>query len=531
MMDFLISTPFAAFAQQNNLAFIGPEILLAIVILLCIWHLSFSKSKLERQQTWIIATFGVTMVLIFLGTLWWMFQQVHPTSFSVLNGMFKGDTFSLLIRTLLATGTLLVLLFTNTFINKRAEVPGEFYVIMLTALLGGMMLSGASDLIMVFVALETLSISSYILAGYMRGNILSAEAGLKYLLYGGMATAVLLFGLSILYGLTGATGYADIVAVLHAQGAISPLILSIMVVMILAGVSFKLSAAPFHMWAPDTYEGAPTPVVAFLSVVSKTAGFAFAIRLFSLYFGTVPGWAGLLSVLSVTSMVLGNVVALSQRNIKRLLAYSTVAHGGYLLLGLVVMTPASLASLVYYLMTYMFMNLGAFAVITHFENLTGRTDIAAYAGLVRKRPGLVFMFSMMLLSLAGIPITAGFFGKFFLFQAIVNAGGQYLWLVVVALLTSTVSLYYYLNVMRLMIISEPSDAVEAMSGADTRTSAVSPVGLVMAICLVATLGLGVLAQNFLTLAQNSVAEMNRAASPFAAASPAQHLPDAISQAK
>ena len=510
LAELLLTSPFGMFAQQSNLPLIGPEVLLVIVILLCIGHLSFSKSKLDREQTWIIATFGVAMVLLFMGALWWISVQLHPVSTSVMNGMFQADTFSMVIRTLLVTGTLMVLLFTRTFIDKRAEVPGEFYVIMLTALLGGMMLSGAMDLIMVFVSLETLSISSYILAGYMRGNILSAEAGLKYLLYGSLATAVLLFGLSILYGITGSTAYPDIAASLAArQGVIPALVLAIMVVMIVAGIAFKLSAAPFHMWAPDTYEGAPTPVVAFLSVVSKIAGFSLAIRLFTLFFSALTGWAGLLSVLSVLSMVLGNVVALSQKNIKRLLAYSTVAHGGYLLLGLVALTPTSLASVLYYLMTYLFMNLGAFAVITHFENLTGQTDIAAYAGLVRKRPGLVFMFSIMLLSLAGIPITAGFFGKFFLFQSVVNAGSQYIWLVVVALVTSTISLYYYLNVIRLMVISEPSEAVDALSGADTRSSALSPMGLVLSMCLVATLALGVLAQNFLTLSQLSVEEMIR----------------------
>jgi len=504
--DFLFNSPFGIFILKNNLPLLGPEILLASVILICIGHLAFATSKEELQKTWLYATVGLIGVILVIASQWWAFQLHTPLSYSVLGGMFRGDLFSLLIRSLLTIGTLLTLMFTKTFIDKRAEVPGEFYVIMLTALLGGMMLSGATDLIMVFVSLETLSISSYVLAGYMRGNILSAEAGLKYLLYGSMATASLLFGLSILYGLTGSTAYPDIVAFLSTH-TIHPLILSIMVVMIVGGVCFKLSAAPFHMWAPDTYEGSPTPLVAFLSVVSKTAGFAFAIRLFSQHFDALPGWAGLLSVLAVTSMVLGNVAALTQRNIKRLLAYSTVAHGGYLLLGLVVMTPASLGSLIYYLMTYLFMNLGAFAVVTHFENITGHTDIAAYAGLVRKKPRMVFLFSIMLLSLAGIPITAGFFGKFFLFQSIVNAGNQYIWLVVVALLTSTVSLYYYLNVMRLMIISEPSQAVEDLSATEMRSSALSSVGLVMGVCLVGTLGLGVLAQNFINLSQLAVEQM------------------------
>lgn len=502
-------TEFHDFIVQNNIQFIGPELVLTIFILVSVWHLAFSRSREEREATWKFATVGVVMTLISLVGYWYTGYYDNPKflSLSVLNGMFKADLFSLLIRTLLASGTLLMLLFTRTFINKRADVPGEFYVILMSALLGGMMLSGATDLIMVFVSLETLSISSYILVAYMRGNQLSAEAGLKYLLYGGMATAVFLFGLSILYALTGSTSFADIAARLPQYSAINPLVWAIMSIMIVSGVCFKLTAAPFHMWAPDVYEGAPTPVVAFLSVVSKIAAFSLAIRLFSVTVGTQPGWAELLSVLSVVSMLVGNVVALTQRNIKRLLAYSTVAHVGYLLLGLVVMSQTGLASLVYYLMTYLFMNLGAFAVVTHFEDVTGHTDIAAYAGLGRKRPLLTLVLSIMLLSLAGIPITAGFFGKFFLFQAVVNAGSQYIWLVVVALLTSTISLYYYLNVIRIMVIAEPSDVVTALPEKSASVGVWSPYGLAMAICLFATLGLGVMAQQFMQLSSSAVHEL------------------------
>lgn len=509
--DFIRTSPMGIFIQNNGIQLIGPELLLTIVIMVCVWHLSFSKSKQERQETWWIATAGTVLVLVFLLAFWFgtgfYKNPLMSQDYKVFDGMFKADLFSLLVRVLLALGTVLVLFFTRTFVDKRADVPGEFYVILLSALLGAMMLSGATDLIMVFVSLETLSISSYILAGYMRGNILSAEAGLKYLLYGGMATAILLFGLSILYGLTGHTGFAEIANALPAYNEIHPLVWSIMTIMIVGGICFKLSAAPFHMWAPDTYEGAPTPVVAFLSVVSKIAAFSLAIRLFSITFGAQEGWTGLISVLAVVSMILGNVVALTQHNIKRLLAYSTVAHVGYLLLGLVVMTESGLGSLVYYLITYLFMNLGAFAVVTHFEDLTGSSEISSYAGLVRKKPFLVFMLSIMLLSLAGIPITAGFFGKFFLFQAVANAGSQYLWLVVVALLTSTISLYYYLNVIRLMVIAEPSEVVNALPEQEQRSAGFSPVGLTMWVCLIGTVGLGILAQNFMMLSENAVRDM------------------------
>lgn len=491
--------------SQFNLHLLIPEFFLVLVILLCVTLTSFAKTLKERQGIWLVAVTGLLVMLGYMTVLLSNTLSADLVSLDVFGGLFTGDVLSLVTRTLLVIGTLLVLSFTRAYVDQKTEVPGEFYVLLLSALLGGMMLTGAKDLVMVFVALETLSISSYVLVGYLRGQVLSTEAGLKYLLYGGMATAILLFGLSILYGLTGSLDFATMGAKLpQAAAQVHPLILAIMTIMIVGGVCFKLTAAPFHMWAPDTYEGAPTPVVAFLSVVSKVAAFAFAIRFFTMVFADMSHWASLIAVLSVLSMVIGNVVALAQKNIKRLLAYSTVAHVGYLLLGLLVMTDAGLSSVVYYLISYLFMNLGAFAVVTHLENETGRNDIGAYAGLVRKRKGLVVVLSVMLLSLAGIPITAGFFGKFFLFQAVANAGSQHLWLVVVALLTSTISLYYYLNVMRLMIIAEPSDAVDALPGkpADNRSAAL--VSYAAAVCLVATVALGVFAEPVLSFSSLAV---------------------------
>jgi NAD(P)H-quinone oxidoreductase subunit 2 len=503
--------------QATNLFMLAPEAVVLLTILIGILHLAFSRSRAEQSNTWYLALMGCLVSLIGLSLFWikgvgpdgvWVIREVCASTALQSNTgnltvLFTADLFSMVIRTLLVLGTLLTLLFSRRYVDNRAEVPGEFYIILLSALFGGMMLSGATDLIMVFVSLETLGISSYILAGYLRGNVLSAEAGLKYLLYGSMATAILLFGFSILYGLTGTTSYAGLTN-LSLNPLANPLLLSLMTVMILGGVSFKLSAAPFHMWAPDVYEGAPTPVVAFLSVVSKIAGFSLAMRLFAAGLtGVMTGWAPLISILSVTSMIVGNTVALKQTNIKRLLAYSTVAHVGYILLGLVVLTPGSLGSLLYYLITYLFMNLGAFAVVTHVENVTGSSEISAYAGLVRKYPFLTFVFSIMLLSLSGIPITAGFFGKFFLFQSVATAGSQYLWLVGVALLTSTVSLYYYLNVMRVMLVSEPNESTITIGS--PRSASVT---LALTICFVATVLLGIFSDKALLLSQEAVKDLS-----------------------
>jgi NAD(P)H-quinone oxidoreductase subunit 2 len=521
----LVNSGWMQFVHRNNLMLIGPEMLLSVVILACTLLVAFSKTHEERQKTWILAGLGSFFTLIVLALHYFLlYDNPAVQSHVVFGGILNADLLSLISRTLLVGATLLILLFSRYFVDQKLTVPGEFYILLLCALLGGMFLSMANDLIMVFVSLETLSISSYILVAYMRGNVASAEAGLKYLLYGSMATAILLFGFSILYGMTGSVNYAAIANALSMATPVHPLIVAIMTVMIVGGVSFKLSAAPFHMWAPDAYEGAPTPVVAFLSIVSKIAAFSFAIRFFYLLLGAMAGWMGLIAVLSVVSMVLGNVVALTQRNIKRLLAYSTVAHVGYLLLGLVVLTQDGLASLFYYLMAYLFMNLGAFAVVTYFENQTGSVAIADYAGLIRKRPWFTLVLSIMFLSLAGIPITAGFFGKFFLFQAVANAGSQHLWLVIIALLTSTISLYYYLNVIRLMVIQEPSEVVENLPASGP--SLLSPLpAFSMAVCLIGTLALGVFAAPAMDLSRQAIAQMT--GGTVTAAKPApQHLSQA-----
>jgi NAD(P)H-quinone oxidoreductase subunit 2 len=492
------------------------------VLIFCVISSMTGKDMKDQQDTWWLAFIGVLVTLFCLVThYFYVYFPNTPESgrfdwlnTSVYMGIFQADIFSLLIRTLLVLGTLVVLLFTKRYVDDHTRVPGEFYVVLLSALLGGMLLSGAADLILVFVAIETLGISSYIMTGYLRGDERSAEASLKYLVYGGASTAVLLFGFSFLYGMTGSTIFEQMAPMLQTVSQNFSPAIPVMAVLIMAGLAFKLSVAPFHMWTPDVYEGAPVPVTAFLSVVSKIAGFAVAIRLISTVLFPIQGWFEVLAVMAVLSMVIGNVVALTQRNIKRLLAYSTISHVGYVFLGLMIMNTAGIASMLFYLVTYLFMNLGAFAIITHFGNLTGREDILAYAGLVRKRPFLALVFSIFLLSLAGMPITAGFFAKFFLFQSVAVAGDQYLWLVIVALITSTVGLYYYLNIIRLMVISEPSDAVGALPERP-RNEMSFAMATAVAITLAGTLALGVAADPFMNFSEASakalhIAEVNRA---------------------
>ena len=540
---------------ELNLLLLAPEIIIALVLLYSILHLAITKSEEEREGVWMFAGVGCLSALLCLFLHMGLIGLQNPAGESVMYGMFQNDLFSVMIRMFLVLGTLLIVGYSRLYLKNRSELPGEFYTVILTALLGGMLMSGARNLIMLFVALETLGISSYIMVGYLRGNVRSAEAGLKYLVYGGMATAILLFGFSLLYGITGQTDYSAIAHHLALRDS-HPLI-PIMSVLILGGFAFKLSAAPFHMWTPDVYEGAPTPVTAFLSVVSKIAGFSVVIRFLSTFAGitTFSVWFNVLVVLSLLSMVIGNVVALTQTNVKRLLAYSTIAHAGYLLLGLALIgntqlssvhigpegytqltvAQAGLSSLVYYLVAYLFMNVGAFAAVIYFGNLTnGSEDIADYAGLVQKRPALTLIFSMMLLSLAGIPITAGFYGKFFLFQAVANAGGQYIWLVMVALVTSTISLYYYLNVIRLMVIAEPSSVVEKMpSETETAGGSIqwmfSPTNLVLMFCLYGTLFMGLFAQRFIDLSGVSVQSLTNNSYLYSQSITKPQTPNALSQ--
>jgi NAD(P)H-quinone oxidoreductase subunit 2 len=408
-------------------------------------------------------------------------------------GSMRLDIFAFLMRLMLLLGCGMTIALSHRFLMQTTRIVGDFYALVMGATLGGMFLASATDLVLLFVGLETLSITSYILAGYLRRNTFSAEASLKYLVYGGMGTAVFLFGASLLYGLSGSTQFDEIAATLATyQGIFHPM-LWLLLLMLIAPMAFKLSLAPFHMWTPDVYEGAPTPVSAFLSVVSKTAAFALIIRVLVLLLASISGWPFLLGILAVISMTLGNVVALKQTSLKRLLAYSTIAHAGYMLLGLVVNTTAGLAGLIFYLMTYLFMNMGAFAAVVGFQTMTGTDRIEALSGLVRSKPFLTLSFSVFLLALAGIPITSGFFAKFFLFQSVAASGPAYMWLVIIALVNSTISLAYYLNVIRLMVVKDPSPEVLAIA---KRMPVAWPMQTVMTMALAVTLVMGIFATPF-----------------------------------
>ncbi len=348
---------------------------------------------------------------------------------------------------------------------------GEYYGLVLASTVGLFYMASAANLLMAYLSLELVSLTSYVLTGYRRRNRRSGEAALKYLIYGGVASAVMIYGMSWLYGLAGSLEFREINAALfRSDAALGPggadaLAVFVALTLVLAGLGFKIASVPFHMWAPDVYQGAPIPVTAFLSVGSKAAGFALLIRLF--YSGvSAPGeaggwivlagvdWPGLMLVVCMATMTLGNLAALGQQNVKRLLAYSSIAHAGYVLMGFVVLNDAGLRAMLFYLVTYYLMNLGAFLVVMVVANSTGREDLDGYRGLAW-RGGAVPAVAMaiFLFSLAGIPPLAGFVGKFYLFAAVVEQRAYLL--AMVGFANTLVALYYYVRIVRTMFLDEP----------------------------------------------------------------------------
>ena len=362
------------------------------------------------------------------------------------SGYATGDKFSLFFEMLFAVLGILTLAVSHSYLKRRRFVAGEFHVLILAAVIGMMVLASATSLVTAFLGLELLSIALYIVCGYARGETQSQEAAAKYLLVGGFASAFVLYGMALLYGGAGTTLIPDIATTLGASSSGNPLIL-LGIVLMGVGFAFKISAAPFHMWTPDVYQGAPIPVTAFMSVGTKAAGFAMIIRIFA---GGLPHlapeWQVLLAFVAATSMIVGNLMAIAQSNFKRLLAYSGIAQAGYVLIGVIAGGQSGLAAVLFYLFVYMFMNFGAFAVVMTLAGPEGDRDrLSDLDGLYRRSPLMAILMTVFMLSLAGFPPFVGFFGKLFLFTAGVSAG--YTWLVVLAVLMSVVSVYYYVRVL------------------------------------------------------------------------------------
>jgi len=419
-------------------------------------------------------------------------QWANPpvTSF---NGMVRGDGYAYFIDALLAGIGVVTLLLTLRYNEARGIMRGEFYPLMLFSLAGMMLMGHAMNLIVVFVAVELLSIPLYILCGIARPQLNSEESSMKYFLMGAFASGFLVYGIALVYGATGTTSLTELPNILSAATKnYDPTLLFAGAALILVGLGFKVAAAPFHMWTPDVYEGAPTTVTAFMATATKVAGFAALMRVFMFGFEPlVAQWQPIVAVIAALTMIVGNVTALVQTNIKRMLAYSSIAHAGYVLVGVAAGNAAGATAVMFYLASYAFTTLAAFAVIAAVGS--GKEEdqsIDAYAGLGRRKPMLALVMAISMFSLIGIPPTAGFFGKYFLITAAVSA--NLTWLAVVMMLTSVVSAYFYLRVVVTMYMREPQADGELIAGN-------APRSLAAAISAAAVLVFGIMSTQLLNV--------------------------------
>jgi len=430
-----------------------------------------------------VAVIGLLGILILGGGL-------YTAQYNLFGGNYQIDPFAGFFKLLFLVAGILVILSAGRYLERFQERVNEFYSLMIFALLGMVVMASAGEMITLYIGLELMTVSFYILTAYLINDKLSAEAGLKYLILGALSSAILLFGISLVYAVTGTTVIADM-----AVGFFLEPVMIAGIILILAGFAFKISLVPFHMWAPDIYQGAPIPVTAFLSVGSKAAAFAALVRVFIIAFPVSTfDWPLLLAVLAAITIVVGNLVALAQTDIKRLLAYSSIAQAGYIIVGLAAYNVYGVKGVLFYSMLYVFSNLGAFAAATVVEVETGSTDIKAFNGLAKRSPMVAAIMTICMLSLAGIPPLAGFVGKFYLFSGAIQSG--MIWLAFIGLIMSMVSVYYYLQVAKVMYIGS-TDEVSPIKPGKT-------VGTALWVCLIGTILLGLYPAPLSNLAQVAI---------------------------
>ena len=444
----------------QSIPYFIPELILVVFAVGAILLDLVNKGK-NTERVAYLALIGVAATLVAV-------IAVGSSEHRLFLGMIRLDSFAVFFKTLILTATAVTIVFSIKSEELDARMKGEYYALLIAVTFGMFLMVSSTNLLMIFISLETVSLTSYILAGFLTHNPRSSEAAFKYITFGAVASGTMLFGFSLLFGLTG-TG--DVVQIssrlteMFSAGEVYPLVVLVIITFILAGVGYKMASVPFHMWSPDVYEGAPIPITAFLSVASKAAGFALFIRLFYSTFrasnivGAVD-WSLMLAIVSALTMTVGNLAALPQQNVKRLLAYSSIAHGGYLLMGAVLLTPEGLQAILFYLIVYLFMNLGAFFVVILVANELGSETIDGYRNLKSRAPFVAVAMAIFLFSLTGLPPFAGFFGKWLLFSAVIKQ--ELYWLAVIGLLNSVISLYYYARIVKAMFL-ESSDETETIS--------------------------------------------------------------------
>ena len=461
----------------ETFAAILPEILILIIGVLILVVEPFWKDEQRRNVGWLTA--GGLFVAIIVSLMFGMPGEPK----SVLGGMIRYDWLGFFFKLMfMFAGVATALLLMD---HEQAGKRGEAYLLLLASLLGMNLMAVSSDLVMLYLAIETASIPLYILSGFLLGDKNSTEGGFKYFLYGTLASTIMLYGFSLVFGFSGSTNLTD-VALYYTSGSVSPLLGFGVLIMIIAGLGFKIAIVPFHFWSPDVYEGSPTPIAGYLSTASKAAGFAVIIRFF---FVAIPqfnsSWTLIFAVLAAITMTVGNLLALPQTNIKRLLAYSSIAHAGYALIGVVAFTQLGAASVVFYMAAYIATNLLAFGVVMAYSRITGLEEISDYAGLSRRNPFMALMMLAAFLSLTGMPPFGGFVAKIVVFAAGVQAG--YIWLVVVGIINSIIGVYYYLNVLKFVYLYRlPGEDEENHPVPLTRPYAIALTVLVIGVVLIGT---------------------------------------------
>ena len=437
-------------AVQAALNVIRPELILTVAALLCIVVDLFWKQP-EKTACWLVSFLGCLTALAATITSW-------GTEAEAFYHLVRMDNLSNFFNVIILIAGILTLLLSGSYVKRENFPAGEYCSLLLISMIGMLFMAGANDLITVFLGLEVMSIPIYALSGMMRRNPKSPEAAIKYLLLGAFASAFLLFGIAFLYGSVGSTRLADLLQYSAEAGVSATPFFFAGMGFLLVGMGFKVSLVPFHMWTPDVYEGAPTPITAFMSAAVKAAGFAILIRVIVLALHPLAlDWSKIFWVLAVATMILGNVVALVQENIKRMLAYSSIAHAGYVLVALTPGTDAGVQGALIYLFIYSLMNIGAFGVVICLSRKEDQgVEIRNYAGLARKHPLYALAMAVFMFSLAGVPPTGGFIAKFYAFSAAVKA--DYIGLAVIGVLMSAVSAYFYLRVLVVMYMQEAEDA-------------------------------------------------------------------------
>jgi len=469
-----------------DLRAITPELLLATLAMVLLVVDLLTEPGRKRAVAWV----GVAGLVIALFPSASLLSTTPRFAFAET---YAVDPFAAFFKIVaMTTGILVLLTAMEFFTGRAAHNEGEVYTLVVFMVLGLVLMAAAADLILLFLAIEFVSLVSYVLAGSLKSDRKSNEAGVKYFFYGAAASALMLYGFTFLYGASGTT---NLYRLMQHVAFLPAAFLGLAVVLVLAGIGFKISLVPFHQWTPDVYEGAPTPVTAFLSVGSKAAALAVLLRV--LYVAVPPqGWVTIVAGLAAISMTLGNLVALSQQNIKRMLAYSAIAHAGYMLIGVVAITASAtpvgsgVVALLFYLLAYTFTNIGAFAVAIVIERALGSDAIRDYAGLSRRAPFSAVAMGVFMLSLTGIPPTALFFGKFLLFGAAINSG--LLWLAIVGIVNSVISLFYYVGVIQAMWQMAPPEGARAIP--ETSLSRT-----VLAVAVAATIVIGLFPQPFIRL--------------------------------